>query len=57
MEDRGCLRVSARTANERLFNCVSSSLFVASNALSPTSSFLFALPGRDEVADGDAEEG
>jgi hypothetical protein len=45
----------ARTATECLFNYVSSYLFIASNAPSPTSSF-FALPGRDEVASGDAEE-
>jgi hypothetical protein len=46
----------ARTANECLFNYVSSYLFIASNAPSPTSYFLFALPGRDEVASSDAAQ-
>jgi len=38
--------IGERTANEYLFNYVSSSLFIA----------CFALPGRDQVASGDAEE-
>jgi len=45
-----CLRVGARTANECLFNYVSSSLFIATNAPHP---FLFSFLRYDAGGWGD----
>ena len=46
----GCLRVGARTANEYLFNYVSSSLFIATSAPHP---FFFSLLRYDAGGWGD----
>src|SRR5258705_133575 len=56
MEHRGRLRVGARTANECLFNYVSSSLFIAGNAPHPfLFSFLrYAAGGSGDYADAAA---